>query len=58
MRSGYIGLADLLLGVVGLAVLIYGDIATNKILRLTGFIAVTVCVVAAAILAAFRNDDP
>jgi peptidoglycan/LPS O-acetylase OafA/YrhL len=57
MRPGAIGIVDLLLGALGLAVFVYGDLVTNRSLRIVGFVVVTLCVVVAAILATFHNDD-
>jgi hypothetical protein len=48
---------DLLLGALGLAVFVYGDLVTNRSLRIVGFVVVTLCVVVAAIRAAVRGED-
>jgi hypothetical protein len=57
MRTGVIGVVDVLLGAVGLGVFIYGDLVPNRSLRIVGFVVVTICIVVAAILSAFRGDD-
>ena len=51
------GILDVLLGVIGLGIFIYGDLVTSRALRMTGAIVITVCVVVAAIMAAFRQDE-
>jgi hypothetical protein len=40
MRPGAIGVVDLLLGALGLAVFVYGDLVTNRSLRIVGFVVV------------------
>ena len=57
MRTSAIGIVHVLLGVLGLAVYVYGDLVTSRSLRIVGFVVVTLCVVVAAILAAFRGED-
>lgn len=57
MRIGTPGILDVVLGALGLAVFLYGDLAADRGLRIAGSVVVTVCVVVAAILAAFRADD-
>jgi hypothetical protein len=57
MRSGAMRIVDLLLGALGLAAFVYGDLTTNRTFRIVGFVVVTLCIVVAAILAAFRDDD-
>ena len=57
MRTGAIGIVDVLLGALGLAVFVYGDVVTSRSLRIVGFVVVTICIVVAANLAAFRDDD-
>lgn len=57
MRSTYASLTDIIVGAIALGVMIYGDLVSDRTLRLVGFVVVTICVVVAAILAAFRRDD-
>jgi hypothetical protein len=57
MRTSAIGIVHVLLGVLGLAVYVYGDLVTSRSLRIVGFVVVTICIVVAAILAAFRDDS-
>jgi hypothetical protein len=57
MRQGSARLLDILLGLFGLGIFVYGDLVTNRSLRLLGVVLTTVCVVAAAILAAFRRES-
>ena len=40
-----------------LRTLVYGDLVPNRTLRVVGFVLVTICIVAAAILATSHGDD-
>ncbi len=48
---------DLLLAVVGVGCFIYGDLATNRTVRVIGVIVVTIAIVCGAILAVSRERD-
>jgi drug/metabolite transporter (DMT)-like permease len=48
---------DAALGLIGLGVFVYGDLATNRTARIVGVTVVTVAVVVAAILAANRDEE-
>ena len=50
------GVVDVLLGIIGVGIFIYGDIVTNRTVRLVGAVVITICVVAGAIMAAYRDD--
>jgi hypothetical protein len=57
MRSGSAAVSDAIIGVIGLSLLVYGGLVTNRAVRLAGFIAVTACAIAAAIPAVFRDAE-
>ena len=48
---------DVALAVIGLGFFIYGDVATNRTVRVIGVIVVTVAIVGGAILAVARERD-
>jgi hypothetical protein len=48
---------DAALGLIGLGVFVYGDLATNRTARIVGVTVVTVAVVVAAILASSRDHE-
>src|SRR5205823_7581974 len=48
---------DVALAVIGLGFFIYGDVATNRTVRVIGVIVVTVAIVGGAILAVTRERD-
>ena len=58
LRHSRILVIDVIIAVVGVAVFIGGDLVASRVLRLTGFIVVVLGIVAAAIWAALRSDDP
>ena len=56
MRGVNIAL-DAALGLIGLGLFVYGDLATNRIARIVGVTVVTLAVVVAAILASNRDHE-
>jgi len=48
---------DILLTLVGIGFFIYGDLATNRTVRVIGVVVVTVAIVCGAILAVTRDRD-
>ena len=56
MRGVNIAL-DAALGLIGLGLFVYGDLATNRIARIVGVTVVTLAVVVAAILASNRDQE-
>ena len=48
---------DVALAIIGLGFFIYGDVATNRTVRVIGVIVVTVAIVGGAILAVTRERD-
>ena len=57
MRHPGVGrLIDILVGAIGVGIFVYGDIVTNRTVQVWGVIVITICVVAGAIMAAFRQD--
>jgi drug/metabolite transporter (DMT)-like permease len=48
---------DAALALIGLGVVIYGDLATNRAARIVGVTVVTLAVVVAAILASNRDPE-
>ncbi len=46
------------MAVIGMSALAYAEVVASRTLRVAAFVVVTVCVVAAAILAAFHDDEP
>ncbi|HET7379339.1 MAG TPA: hypothetical protein VFJ24_04785 [Gaiellales bacterium] len=57
MRRGTARVIDVLLALLGVGLFAYGDVVANRSVRLLGVVLTTVCVVAAAILAAFRRES-
>ena len=56
MRGVNIAL-DAALGLIGLGLFVYGDLATNRAARIVGVTVVTLAVVVAAILASNRDHE-
>jgi hypothetical protein len=57
MRVSAVRLVEIGVALVGFLVLLYSEIVTSRTFRVATFVVVTVCVVVAAILAAFRDDE-
>jgi hypothetical protein len=49
---------DIALAIIGLGFFVYGDVATNRTVRVIGVIVVTIAIVGGAILAVTRERDP
>ena len=56
MRAATIAI-DILLTLAGIGFFIYGDLATNRTVRVIGVVVVTVAIVCGAILAVTRDRD-
>jgi hypothetical protein len=57
MRVRNYRLVEIGIAVVGVSLLVYGEIVTNRVVRIAAFVIVTMGVIAAAILSTFRDDD-
>jgi hypothetical protein len=57
MRAATIAL-DIVLAALGVGAFIYGDLATNRIVRIVGVVFVTVAIIWAAIITVTREHEP
>jgi hypothetical protein len=57
MRAATIAL-DIVLAAIGLGAFIYGELATNRIVRIVGVVFVTVAIIWAAIITVTREQEP
>jgi hypothetical protein len=57
MRVRNFRLVEIGIAVVGVSLLVYGEIVTNRAVRIAAFVIVTMGVIAAAILSTFRDDE-
>ena len=48
---------DVFLAIIGLGLLVYGDLAVHRIARIVGVVVTTVAVVVAAVLASMREGE-
>lgn len=57
MRVRNFRLTEIGIAIVGLSVLAYGEVVSSRTVRIAVFVIVTLCVIAAAILSAFSDDE-
>ena len=57
MRLRNFRLTEIGIALVGVSILVYGEVVASRPIRIAAFVIVTMGVIAAAILSTFRDDE-